>query len=224
MRHGKFPCSWSICLSLSLCRSVVPFADVTIVLCRCVPLLLLLLLLSILCCCRCGHCKEISPIYEKVAEAFAIDDDKVIIGKVDGSKDTGLTTKYSVESFPTFIFFPANSSEPDKGGFYNGPPELEPIVDYVNFKVDLQRQADGKLKFDIGLVPPLDALLGANGYPPRCMGFPLNATFVETFTATLEGLEGTELEHGTKYYLPAVKKVNYATLHEKYVMKRHEMI
>ena len=169
---------------------------------------LLLLLCVCVCDCRCEHCKEVEPIYEQVAAAFALDHEKVLVAKIDGSKSIDLAQKYKVQSFPSFVFFPANSSEPDKEGNYDGPRELEDMVEYINVKAGLQRQSNGKLKWEIGAVASLDALLGENGYPPRCMGFPLNATFVETFTKAVETLEGADLEYGTKYYLPAVQKVN----------------
>lgn len=45
---------------------------------------------------RCGHCKKLTPIYEKVGEAFK-DDPTVVIAKMDATaNDINDTKKYPV--------------------------------------------------------------------------------------------------------------------------------
>jgi protein disulfide-isomerase A6 len=158
-----------------------------------------------LCCFRCGHCKELAPIYEDLGKAFRLDKKRVVIAKIDGADEIELSQQYKVESYPTLIFFPADASQPHE--MYKGPRELDAMVDYVNEMVGLHRQTDGQLKWSVGLVDALDKLLGANGYPPGCRGKPLNKAFVENFNQTVQGLEGRDGEVGRKYYLPAVVKI-----------------
>jgi len=50
----------------------------------------------------CGHCKNLAPIYEKLADAYTHAKDKVIIAKVDADGEgKPLGTKYDVTGFPS---------------------------------------------------------------------------------------------------------------------------
>ncbi|PWZ23061.1 hypothetical protein Zm00014a_038390 [Zea mays] len=43
---------------------------------------------------RCGHCKHLAPIYEKLASVFK-QDDSVVIANLDADKHTDLAKKYA---------------------------------------------------------------------------------------------------------------------------------
>ncbi|KAJ7650246.1 protein disulfide isomerase [Roridomyces roridus] len=66
----------------------------------------------------CGHCKNLAPVYEQLADAFAHAKDKVIVAKVDADgegKPTG--SKFSVTGYPTLKWFNADGThEPFEGG------------------------------------------------------------------------------------------------------------
>ena len=53
----------------------------------------------------CGHCKTLTPKYEKVAETFAAEGN-VVVAKVDADAHRDLGSKYDVSGFPTIKFFP----------------------------------------------------------------------------------------------------------------------
>ncbi|KAF8627025.1 hypothetical protein AX15_004605 [Amanita polypyramis BW_CC] len=66
----------------------------------------------------CGHCKNLAPAYEQLADAFAHAKDKVVIAKVDGDGEgRSLGQKYGVSGFPTLKWFSADGKdEPYESG------------------------------------------------------------------------------------------------------------
>lgn len=72
----------------------------------------------------CGHCKQLAPIWDKLAEAYK-DSQDIVIAKMDSTANEVEDVK--IQSFPTIKFFPANSDE---------------IVDY-----DGERTLEGFKKF-----------------------------------------------------------------------------
>jgi protein disulfide-isomerase A6 len=59
----------------------------------------------------CGHCKRLTPIWEKLAGVFK-GDSNVVIANVDADAHKDLGSKYGVTGFPTLIYF----SKTDKSG------------------------------------------------------------------------------------------------------------
>ncbi|KZT57670.1 disulfide isomerase [Calocera cornea HHB12733] len=79
----------------------------------------------------CGHCKNLAPTYEQLADAFA-HSKNVIIAKVDADgagKDAG--QRFGVTGFPTLKWFPAGSSEPEP---YEGQRDLDALLSFVETK------------------------------------------------------------------------------------------
>lgn len=79
----------------------------------------------------CGHCKALSPIWDKLGEHF-IDDENIIVAKVDSTKNeiVGLP----ITGFPTIKYFPANSDDVID---YGGDRELNDFIRFV--------ESDGKI-------------------------------------------------------------------------------
>jgi protein disulfide-isomerase A6 len=52
----------------------------------------------------CGHCKNLAPVWEKLAETFQ-NEPNCIIGQMDADKpdNKGVATKYGVSGFPTLV-------------------------------------------------------------------------------------------------------------------------
>lgn len=67
----------------------------------------------------CGHCKQLVPIYEKVAEHFK-DNEDIVIAKIDSTANELETIK--ITSFPTLKFFKKETNEVVE---YNGPRTFE---------------------------------------------------------------------------------------------------
>ncbi|WVO16400.1 protein disulfide-isomerase domain [Cryptococcus depauperatus] len=76
----------------------------------------------------CGHCKNLAPTYEHLADAFP--SDKVVIAKTDADgvgRDLG--SRFGVTGFPTLKWFPAGSQEPVP---YSGARDLETLAAFVS--------------------------------------------------------------------------------------------
>jgi len=103
----------------------------------------------------CGHCKQLAPIWEKLAIAFQ-NDKQVVIAKVDvATSNEKLASRFGVEGFPTLIMFSPNN---EKGEKYEGNRDLEALVSFVNEKAGTQRKSDGMLNEKAGKIEELDEL------------------------------------------------------------------
>lgn len=76
----------------------------------------------------CGHCKELAPKYEALADIFA-DVDSIMIAKIDATANEIDYEKAEVSGFPTIFFFPAN----DKANpvLYEGGRDTDSMAEYL---------------------------------------------------------------------------------------------
>jgi len=90
----------------------------------------------------CGHCKNLAPIFEQLADTFSPHKDKVHIVKIDADgdgKETG--KKYGVSGFPTLKWFPNGvDSDPEP---YEGGRDLETLVDFISKKTGIRVHIKG---------------------------------------------------------------------------------
>ncbi|KAG6508671.1 hypothetical protein ZIOFF_034051 [Zingiber officinale] len=110
----------------------------------------------------CGHCKHLAPIYEKVANAYKLEED-VVIANLDADKYKDLAEKYGVSGYPTLKFFPKGNKA---GEDYEAGRELDDFVVFINEKCGTNRDANGQLTsqasdelLKAGIVASLDALV-----------------------------------------------------------------
>jgi len=101
----------------------------------------------------CGHCKSLAPTYEKVASAFA-GEDNVVVAKVDADKHRDLAQRFGVSGFPTIKFFAAG--EDKEATAYESGRDEQSFVDFLNEKAGTSRLPGGGLNADAGTVPELD--------------------------------------------------------------------
>ena len=52
-----------------------------------------------------GHCKKLAPEYALAAEELGKKDPPMYIAKVDATENKELAERFSVQGFPTLIFF-----------------------------------------------------------------------------------------------------------------------
>ncbi|KAK9453200.1 thioredoxin-like protein [Dipodascopsis uninucleata] len=60
----------------------------------------------------CGHCKNLAPIYEELADSYVSKKDKIQIAKIDADQHRSIGKKYGIKGFPTIKFFDGKGGEP----------------------------------------------------------------------------------------------------------------
>ncbi|KAI9003553.1 disulfide isomerase-like 2-1-like protein [Gaertneriomyces semiglobifer] len=103
----------------------------------------------------CGHCKNLAPIYEKVAKDFAHEED-CVVANVDATESSDLGERYGVSGYPTIKFFPAGDHENPID--YTGARSEEAFVDFLNEHCGTQRTVGGSLSAKAGRIEALDKL------------------------------------------------------------------
>lgn len=79
----------------------------------------------------CGHCKNLAPTYEQLADAFSHAKDKVVIAKVDADgAGRPLGQKYEVSGYPTLKWF----DEKGNAEAYEGGRDLDALATFVSKK------------------------------------------------------------------------------------------
>jgi len=103
----------------------------------------------------CGHCKRLTPLWEKLSSVFKNEKD-VVIANLDADAHKDLGSRFGVSGFPTLIYFPKS----DKSGEdrYNGGRELPDLVAHVNSKSGTHRLENGYLESTFGRDATLDEL------------------------------------------------------------------
>ncbi|KAF9972872.1 hypothetical protein BGZ73_003939 [Actinomortierella ambigua] len=100
----------------------------------------------------CGHCKNLAPIYEKVATTFA-GEKNVVIANVDATVEKGIAEKHQIRGYPTIKFFAADGTIED----YNGGRSEKDFVEFINKRAGTFRAPGGLLTAEAGRVAELDA-------------------------------------------------------------------
>ena len=79
--------------------------------------------------CRCGHCKKLAPVYEKVAEHFhRADPQKAYIGRVDATAHPGLANPFDIKGYPTLVLLRGGQRVAE----YSGERTFNGLVSFVD--------------------------------------------------------------------------------------------
>jgi protein disulfide-isomerase A6 len=145
----------------------------------------------------CGHCKKLIPDYEKLANAYA-GDQNVVIAKLDADHYKELAGKYGVSGFPTLLWFGKNNKEsPER---YEKGRDVQSFVDFINEKAGTKRTASGKLQATAGRIDSLDAIASkvASGTDV--------STLIREAEDVVKGLTGDAEKHG-KIYVKTLESI-----------------
>ncbi|KND03842.1 protein disulfide-isomerase domain [Spizellomyces punctatus DAOM BR117] len=104
----------------------------------------------------CGHCKNLAPIYEKVAKDFAFEPN-CVVANVDATAAPDLGERYNIAGYPTIKFFPAGG-DPTSPEDYQGGRSEEDFVKFLNEKCGTHRTVGGGLTDLAGRIAALDKL------------------------------------------------------------------
>ncbi|KAI7884214.1 disulfide isomerase [Lichtheimia hyalospora FSU 10163] len=103
----------------------------------------------------CGHCKNLAPIYEKVATAFA-NEPNCKVAKIDADSERAIGTEYEISGFPTIKFFAAGEDKEPVA--YEGPRSEAGFIEYLNKQCGTHRLVGGSLDATAGRIADLDQL------------------------------------------------------------------
>ncbi|KAL1915922.1 uncharacterized protein VTP21DRAFT_6310 [Calcarisporiella thermophila] len=103
----------------------------------------------------CGHCKNLAPIYEKVAQDFSTELD-CVVANVDATQNESLAEKYGVTGYPTIKFFPKGDDK--KPIDYDRSRSQKDFVDFLNEHCGTHRVVGGNLNVEAGKIPELDSI------------------------------------------------------------------
>lgn len=107
----------------------------------------------------CGHCKQLSPIFDKLGEHFA-SSDSIVIAKMDATVNELEHTKIS--SFPTLKLYKKGDNEILE---YNGERTLEGLIKFMESGGEHDQAAPDKevsfilIIFIFGVLPPFSQLI-----------------------------------------------------------------
>ncbi|ORC87624.1 putative protein disulfide isomerase [Trypanosoma theileri] len=106
----------------------------------------------------CGHCKNLHPIYERLATVFK-DEPDLVIAKLnaDDSDNAAVRYRYKVDGFPTLVFLPKGKKQEPM--YYNEERDLESLVTYINENTGKDRLSSGELNKSFGVYLDISALL-----------------------------------------------------------------
>lgn len=79
----------------------------------------------------CGHCKNLAPVYEQLAQDFSGAKDKISIAKVDADAEKSLGKRFGIQGFPTIKYFDGKSDKPED---YSGGRDLESLTEFITKK------------------------------------------------------------------------------------------
>ncbi|KAJ3330761.1 hypothetical protein HDU76_004934 [Blyttiomyces sp. JEL0837] len=102
----------------------------------------------------CGHCKNLAPIYEKVARDFTTESN-CVVANLDATASKEVADKFDVAGYPTIKFFPEGETTPVT---YEGGRTEADFVAYLNDKCGTQRTVGGGLNDKAGKIADLDVI------------------------------------------------------------------
>ncbi|KAH7419275.1 thioredoxin-like protein [Cadophora sp. MPI-SDFR-AT-0126] len=83
----------------------------------------------------CGHCKNLAPVYEQLAQDFSGAKDKISIAKVDADAEKSLGKRFGIQGFPTIKYFNGKDETPED---YNGGRDLESLTEFISKKTGIK--------------------------------------------------------------------------------------
>ncbi|KAI3752580.1 hypothetical protein L2E82_24614 [Cichorium intybus] len=103
----------------------------------------------------CGHCQDLAPIYESLGDAFKNEAD-VVIANINIDKYKKQIEMYNVQNIPRVMMFSKDNKD---GENYLGKRNLEDLVNFVNEKCGTNRDGEGQLNSNAGIIEILDILV-----------------------------------------------------------------
>lgn len=112
----------------------------------------------------CSHCKNLHPLWERLANEIYVNDDNIVVGQVitDEVPADKLMAQFGISSFPTVLHFDSNKVDDDgvrRPSVFHGEKSLENLISFINEKGGVHRDAKGKLLTSAGKITKMDEII-----------------------------------------------------------------
>ncbi|GAC76767.1 thioredoxin/protein disulfide isomerase [Moesziomyces antarcticus T-34] len=156
----------------------------------------------------CGHCKNLNPIYQQVAQDFSGDDD-CVVAQMDADEESNkaIAQRYGVSSYPTLMFFPkGDKSNPVP---YNGGRGEDDFLKFLNEKCQTWRTKGGLLSELAGRMPTLDGFAARWYTSPADKKSTIYSEFID-YVNTMKASSKVDKKksEAADYYLRVLDKAN----------------
>jgi len=146
----------------------------------------------------CGHCKNLAPIWEKLANIYK-NEKGVVIANIDADKHQTIGSKFGVTGFPTLKFFPKGKKE---GVAYDGGRNLGDFISFLNSNSGTKRTESGTLDDTAGRTIILDEIAG------KFLAATDKASLIKQAEGVVKSLSDAEKVNADFYvkYMKAIEK------------------
>ncbi|ODQ68634.1 thioredoxin-like protein [Nadsonia fulvescens var. elongata DSM 6958] len=100
----------------------------------------------------CGHCKNLLPLWEQLADIYSLDADKIAIARIDGPSNGDFTRTYGISQYPTILFYDLSISSDPKPLLWDADRHLETFIKFINGHVGTFRNTAGELNSEAGVL------------------------------------------------------------------------
>lgn len=151
----------------------------------------------------CGYCKQLKPIWSELAKIFKNDKDQLIIGDVVTTSVTAdnIVEKFNVQSFPTIIYIDPSDEYAVNPEIYSGGRSIDELLEFINSKTHINRDANGRLFNDAGKIDYFDSKLQILFKKPEFL-----AQLISDSESNKE-LQNANDEYSFNYYLKLLRKL-----------------
>ncbi|KAI9371798.1 thioredoxin-like protein [Aspergillus egyptiacus] len=157
----------------------------------------------------CGHCKNLAPTWETLANDFALEP-SVVVAKVDAEAESSkaVAKEQGITGYPTIKFFAKGSTE---GVIYNGARSEEAFVEFINTHAGTHRAPGGGLDDTAGTLPALDSLIAE---------YTSSENLQDLVAEVKKAAKGVEGKYG-EYYVKVAEKLSQ---NSEYAAKEFERL
>eukprot|EP00111_Clytia_hemisphaerica_P019306 TCONS_00056988-protein len=146
----------------------------------------------------CGHCKNLAPVYEKVAETFK-NEPKCIVAKVDADSEKEIGSRFSVSGFPTIKFFSKTNKD---GEEYSSGRSEQNFIDFLNEKCGTNRVSGGGIDDKAGRIDAFDTAAETFMKNPD-----ERESLIAQLADTAAGESDPDYKKSGEYYVKVMKKI-----------------
>lgn len=97
----------------------------------------------------CGHCKNLAPVWEELAQNLESQKDKIQIAKVDADSERALGKRFGVQGFPTLKYFDGKSKDPED---YKSGRDLDSLTAFIAEKTGVKAKKKAEMPSSIQML------------------------------------------------------------------------